>query len=201
MRILVLGILLMTLSPPSRADDAPEALYGHLPYSEAPQEALVQYCEGSSNLLRQEVAEVVKAMAAAAKAKGVTLRAMSCFRSLKSQDYLFYGIAKKRGQTPEERARVSAPPGHSEHHSGYAIDFGDEDRGTDLEQSFATSPAGQWLLAYGTEYGFELSFPDGNTQGVAFEPWHWRYVGTPEAMEVFHWARQLFPASPAVATP
>ena len=59
----------------------------------------------------------------------------------------------------------------------------------------------EWLAAHGTEYGFELSFPDGNTQGVAYEPWHWRFVGTPEAMETFRWARQLFPASPAVIGP
>jgi D-alanyl-D-alanine carboxypeptidase len=202
---LVLGLLMMTLSfaanSPLRAEDAPQAVYNHLPYEEAPADSLVKYCEGSSNLLRKEVAEVVQAMVAAAKAEEITLRAISCFRSVKTQDYLFYGIAKKRGQTPEERARVSAPPGYSEHHTGYAIDFGDQDRRTDLGQDFAGSLAGQWLLAHGTAYGFELSFPQGNTQGVSYEPWHWRYVGTPEAMETFRWARQLFPANPSVAAP
>lgn len=182
----------------ARAEDPPERLYGHLPYDEAPADALVAFCEGSSNLLRQEVAQVVRVMQEAARAEGVTLRAISCFRSVKTQDYLFYGIAKKRGQTPEERAKVSAPPGHSEHHTGYAIDFGDGDRKTDLEQSFGKSPAGQWLLAHGTEYGFELSFPKDSTQGVSYEPWHWRYVGTPEAKQTFRWARQLFPADPSV---
>jgi zinc D-Ala-D-Ala carboxypeptidase len=206
LRTLVLGLLLMTLSltaafSPTRADDPPQALYGHLPYTEAPKESLVAFCQGSSNLLRQEVAEVVAVMIEAAKAEGATLRPVSCFRSVKSQDWLFYGIAKQRGQTPEERARVSAPPGHSEHHTGYAIDFGDKDRAADLDPAFAKTPAGQWLLAHGTEYGFELSFPQGNTQGVSYEPWHWRYVGTPEALETFRWARQLFPANPAVAAP
>ena len=30
---------------------------------------------------------------------------------------------KAKGQTPEERAKVSAPPGHSEHATGYAVDI------------------------------------------------------------------------------
>jgi D-alanyl-D-alanine carboxypeptidase len=204
LRTLVLGLLglLMTFSLTARAEDPPQAMYNHLPYDEAPADSLVKFCETSgSNLVRREVAEVLKTMIAAAKAEGVTLRPMSCFRSVDKQTYLFYEVAKQRGQTEEERARVSAPPGHSEHHTGYAIDFGDKSHGTDLEPSFANSPAGQWLLAHGTEYGFELSFPKDNTQGVSYEPWHWRYVGTPEAMETFRWARELFPANPAVAGP
>ncbi len=196
--LLLVGLMTLPVTTPSSAEEPPERLYGHLPYDEAPAAALVVFCEGSSNLLRQEVAQVVAVMQAAAKAEKVTLRAISCFRSIKTQDYLFYGIAKKRGQTPEERAKVSAPPGHSEHHTGYAIDFGDKDRKTDLSESFGASPAGQWLLAHGTEYGFELSFPKGNTQGVSYEPWHWRYVGTPEAKVTFHWARTLFPSTPGI---
>jgi len=195
---LLFCLAVIAAAAPAAAEEPPAALYGHLPYAEAPRESLVAFCYGSSNLLRAEVAQVVAVMIEAAKAEGVTLRPVSCFRSVKSQDWLFYGIAKQRGQTPEERARVSAPPGHSEHHTGYAIDFGDKDQQSDLSQSFAASPAGQWLQARGVEYGFELSFPDGNAQGVAFEPWHWRYVGTPEAMETFRWARGLHPANPAV---
>ncbi|HKY94160.1 MAG TPA: M15 family metallopeptidase [Kiloniellales bacterium] len=201
MRILVLGLLLMAHLSPANADDSPQALYGHLPYEEAPKETLVAFCHGSSNLLRKDVAQVVAVMVEAAQTEGVTLRPVSCFRSVAAQDWLFYGIAKQRGQTPEQRARVSAPPGHSEHHTGYAIDFGDQDRGADLDSAFAETPAGRWLLAHGTEYGFELSFPDGNAQGVAYEPWHWRYVGTPEALETFRWARQLYPANPSVPGP
>lgn len=193
------GLLLCIAAGPmsAAAEEAPVALYGHLPYGEASRDSLVDFCHGSSNLLRAEVAQVVAVMIEAAKAEGVTLRPISCFRSVKKQEYLFYEIAKQRGQTPEERARVSAPPGHSEHHTGYAVDFGDADGSTDLESSFADTPAGRWMLAHGTEFGFELSFPQGNAQGLLYEPWHWRYVGTPEALETFRWARQLHPADPA----
>ncbi len=191
------ALLAAGMTAGAAAEEAPQALYGHLPYAEAPGDSLVTFCQGSSNQVRAEVAQVVAVMQAAAKAEGITLRAVSCFRSVKKQEYLFYEIAKQRGQTPEQRARVSAPPGHSEHHTGYAIDFGDADRKTDLETAFAGTPAGQWMLAHGPDYGFELSFPKDNSQGVSYEPWHWRYVGTAEALETFRWARQLYPANPA----
>lgn len=192
-------LLLLLLPATLRAEEPPATEYGHLPYAEAPAESLVAFCDGNSNRLRAEVADVVKQMKADAKKDGVTLRAISCFRSIKSQTYLFHEIAKQRGQTLEERAKVSAPPGHSEHHTGYAIDFGDANGKTDLQESFEDTPAGRWLRENGPRYGFELSFPKNNSQGVSYEPWHWRYVGTPEARETFRWARQLYPADPAVA--
>ena len=40
-------------------------------------------------------------------------------------------------------------------------------------------------MANARRYGFEQSFPYGNKQGVSFEPWHWRYVGSERAGEVF----------------
>lgn len=193
---LLLPLLLLPLAM-SAAEEPPADVFGHLPYPEAPREALVDFCHGSSNLVQADLAQVLAVMIDAAKAEGITLRPISCFRSVAKQEYLFYEIAKQRGQTPEERARVSAPPGHSEHHTGYAVDFGDADRSTDLETSFADTPAGRWMLEHAPDYGFELSFPQGNAQGVSFEPWHWRYVGTPETLELFRWARELYPADPA----
>jgi D-alanyl-D-alanine carboxypeptidase len=35
-------------------------------------------------------------------------------------------------------------------------------------------------------FGFELSFPADNPQGVAFEPWHWRFVGDRKSLETFY---------------
>src|SRR3546814_5268503 len=47
----------------------------------------------------------------------------------------------------------------------------------DVEYCFDRTPLGQWLLEHATDYGFELSFPWKNIQGVTWEPWHWRWVG------------------------
>ena len=97
------------------------------------------------------------------------------------------------------RARVSAPPGHSEHATGYAVDFADGwNRECDFETCFGKTEAGLWLAEHAPTFGFELSFPEDNAQGVSFEPWHWRFVGTPEARQLFQAARQRYPAFPAV---
>ncbi len=40
------------------------------------------------------------------------------------------------------------------------------------------------------EFGFELSFPENNPQGVRYEPWHWRFVSSPEAQAIFRRSEQ-----------
>ena len=76
-------------------------------------------------------------------------------------------------QPREEAVRTLAPPGHSQHQLGTAIDFGS------IDVSFARTPAGQWLLANAWRYGFSLSYPEGQEAltGYSWEPWHYRYVG------------------------
>jgi LAS superfamily LD-carboxypeptidase LdcB len=54
---------------------------------------------------------------------------------------------------------------------------------------FESTSAYQWLARNAHNYGFELSFPQGNSQGVSFEPWHWRYVGSPRSSQIFAAAR------------
>lgn len=171
--------------------------YGHLPYAEAAAADLVKACDGPRNKLDKEAAAALAEMRAAAAAEGVTLWAQSCFRSIAAQGEIFESGRKKRNQTEEERAKVSAPPGYSEHATGFALDFA-TGSGGDLTEAFAENAAGQWLLANAIKFGFELSFPKGNAQGVSYEPWHWRFVGSERALAVFYWARQLYPADPKV---
>ena len=177
---------------------AAEALYGHLPYAEPSADALVTY-QGVQ--LHRDMLPSLKKMQAAARKESVNLVVLSGFRSIKRQNYLFYGIAKKRGQTPVQRAKVSAPPGHSEHHTGFAIDFDDGDTPVRLEQTFADTKAGKWLAQHATAYGFEMSFSPNNKQGVLYEPWHWRWVGDAPRCTLFAAARTQHPAQPAVTCP
>jgi D-alanyl-D-alanine carboxypeptidase len=131
-------------------------------------------------------------MTAAAKAAGVSIMPLSGFRSIKDQEYIFFGLKAERGQHTTERANVSAPPGYSEHHTGYAIDVGDSTRSdTNLQVQFETTPAFQWLQQNAGYYSFELSFPPNNPQGVTYEPWHWRYVGDRHSLETFYRAKSL----------
>jgi D-alanyl-D-alanine carboxypeptidase len=36
-----------------------------------------------------------------------------------------------------------------------------------------------------------MSFPKNNPQGVAYEPWHWRFVGNSDSLKTFYTAKNL----------
>ena len=94
---------------------------------------------------------------------------------------------------PSQRAAVSAPPGYSEHHTGYAIDIGDADvPATNLSPDFENTAAFKWLRENAAYFSFELSFPRDNPQNIMYEPWHWRFVGDRHSLETFYKARELF---------
>jgi zinc D-Ala-D-Ala carboxypeptidase len=128
----------------------------------------------------------------AAAAEGINLLPISGFRSVSDQDDLFFRVKEQRNQDVSKRAEVSAPPGHSEHHTGYAVDIGDADQQeTNLDQTFENTAAFRWLAANAAQYSFELSFPRDNPQGVSYEPWHWRFVGDRNSLETFYRAQNL----------
>lgn len=166
---------------------SPESLLGHLPYSEVATTELEAITPDGGIKLRKSAAKAFKEMAAAAAQEGVTLAPISGFRTIADQQQLYFGVKAERNQTPAERAKVSAPPGYSEHHTGYAVDIGDGSvPATNLDVSFEKTTAHQWLEANAKRYSFELSFPKNNPQGVSYEPWHWRYVGDSQSLETFY---------------
>jgi len=169
------------LAPTSRT------LLGHRAFDEAPEDDLVTLASNPAIRLRTAAAEQFEAMQQAASQAGHTLVPLSGFRSQEEQEYLFFGIKAERGQHAHTRAEVSAPPGYSEHHTGYAIDIGDAAQpGTHLNEGFSETEAFKWLQENATSFGFELSFLPNNPQGVVFEPWHWRYVGDRDSLETFY---------------
>lgn len=175
----------------SRADVSPkkdaDALLGHLPYSEAKGAELAPILADGSLKLRKAAAAEFLAMVDAARMDGVTLVPISGFRSLADQEYLFFQIKAERGQVPTERAEVSAPPGYSEHHTGYAVDIGDGNvPATHLSTNFENTKAFKWLQANAAYFSFEMSFPRNNPQGVSYEPWHWRFTGDRHSLETFY---------------
>lgn len=169
-----------------------DALLGHLTYPEAPQSELLPITADGRIRLRTAAAQRYLAMAQAARREGVILVPISGFRSVEEQEQLFFGIGARRNQTPAQRAAVSAPPGYSEHHTGYAVDIGDGAvPATNLQTNFENTRAFRWLEANAARFGFELSFPENNPQGVSYEPWHWRFVGDRHSLELFYKARNL----------
>jgi len=175
---------------PAPTPTLPDNLLGHLPYQEAPEAELKSITADGGHRLRQAAAEAYQEMEQAARSSGVILVPISAFRSVKDQETVFFEIKAQRGQVTTKRAQVSAPPGYSEHHTGYAIDIGDGNRpSTDLSVSFEETQAYQWLKDNAAFYSFELSFPKDNPQGVSYEPWHWRFVGDRHSLETFYQAR------------
>ncbi|NJL49299.1 MAG: D-alanyl-D-alanine carboxypeptidase family protein, partial [Leptolyngbyaceae cyanobacterium SM2_5_2] len=162
-------------------------LLGHRAYEEAPEVELVPLSANSAIRLRTVAATQYESMAQAAAAAGIRLVPLSGFRSHAEQETIFFNLKAERGQDAETRAEVSAPPGYSEHHTGYAIDVGDASQpSANLNQGFADTRAYQWMDANAVRFGFELSFPLDNFQGVAFEPWHWRFIGDRHSLETFY---------------
>jgi D-alanyl-D-alanine carboxypeptidase len=168
-------------------------LLGHFPYPEAPSGVLVAL-GGAGLELRPEAATAMRAMQQAAARDGVDLRVLSAFRSIELQRSLFFDVKAERNQDALTRAKVSAPPGYSEHSTGYAVDLGDGGQPqTNLSQNFENTQAYQWLSQHAGRYHFTLSFPKSNQQGVSYEPWHWRFEGSSEALQLFEPAQRLVP--------
>lgn len=139
--------------------------------------------------LTLEAATAFKKMKLAATEVGIKLTPISGFRSFVEQEKLFQKQVERRGSAQAAQL-LSAPPGFSEHHTGYALDIGDDRHPeTDLKFAFDSTEAYGWLKVNASRYGFELSFPKNNLQGVSYEPWHWRFFGSPKAKEIFKQAR------------
>ncbi|MEL6602472.1 MAG: M15 family metallopeptidase [Cyanobacteria bacterium J06614_10] len=164
---------------------------GHLRYHEADSAKLSAagtFIRGTfqrEELLIREAAEAFKKMSSAAASEGVELIPISGFRTVADQAILFEAqIARKGGMAVA--SKFSAPAGYSEHHTGYAIDIGDKTQpNTDLRYAFSDTQAYRWLVRHAQACGFEQSFPEDNAQGLSFEPWHWRFIGSPHAAQTF----------------
>jgi D-alanyl-D-alanine carboxypeptidase len=210
---LLLGLLLSRPKPqqtlasspkptePSPNPSNPDNLLGHLAYIEAPASELQPITPDGQIKLRTAAAQKFQAMSAAAGKEGVILVPISGFRSIDDQKHLFFDVKAERGQVTTERAEVSAPPGYSEHHTGYAVDIGDGNTpATNLSPDFENTAAFKWLEKNAPYYSFEISFPKNNPQGVSYEPWHWRFVGDRDSLETFYRAKNLIPPASTPAT-
>jgi len=158
-------------------------ILGHLPYDETPKEKLVLI---EPNIeVHMDMRDSLLKMREEAKKDGIYLVFLSGYRSINLQNDIFYSLKSIRNQEAVERARVSAPPGYSEHSTGFAIDIGDAtQRETDFETDFENTDAFRWLIKNAAKFHFKLSFNKHNKY-IDYEPWHWRYEGSIEALKVF----------------
>jgi len=120
---------------------------------------------------RKAYLPALTALDQAARKAGLKLTYSSSYRSWAYQKDLFQRYATKDGLATAER--YSARPGRSQHQLGTVIDFGS------VTPEFAATKEGRWLAAHAGEFGFSLSFPEGQEglTGYIYEPWHFRYIG------------------------
>jgi len=163
-------------------------ILGHLPYNETHKEKLVLIEPNIA--VHIDMRDSLLEMREEAKKDGIYLVFLSGYRSINLQNDIFYSLKSIRNQEAAERARVSAPPGYSEHSTGFAIDIGDAThRETDFETDFENTDAFRWLIKNAAKFHFKLSFNKDNKY-IDYEPWHWRYEGSIEALKVFESANR-----------
>ena len=108
-----------------------------------------------------------------------TVTIISAYRDYDKQLDVLIEYSTNMGS--EEAQRWVAWPGHSEHHSGLAVDFG-VFRGGRM-RTFTGTGMFSWFSENSYKYGFILRYTEEKSDitGVAGEPWHFRYVGNPHA--------------------
>ncbi len=120
---------------------------------------------------------------AALAEQGVVILLDSTYRSVARQEELWSEFEEEYG--PEYTQNTVAVPGTSEHHTGLAIDVCIVKNGVIINENadmIAEREIFSKIHAGLADYGFILRFPEDGKKftGYDYEPWHFRYVGSPE---------------------
>lgn len=100
------------------------------------------------------------------------------------ESYLNEGYSE--GEAMDRTKDYLTEPGHSEHHTGLALDIVDEEwivAGNGLVPEYDTQASQQWMLETMADYGFILRYPEAKEEitEILYESWHFRYVGKENA--------------------
>lgn len=146
--------------------------------------AVLSVAPPGSTLLAASAANAAQDMFAAAAREGVTLTLASGYRSYTTQARVHDDLVSSLG--PAAAGEASAPPGHSEHQTGLAVDIADGSGTCSFEPCFADQPAAVWAAANAHRFGFIIRYPAGAEMvtGYAYEPWHLRFVGMDAAAAI-----------------
>ncbi|WP_410489251.1 D-alanyl-D-alanine carboxypeptidase family protein [Bacillus changyiensis] len=127
--------------------------------------------------IRKEAAKALEEMFKAAKKQGLSLVAVSGYRSFDRQKTLYQLEVNQKGK--EKAKEAVAFPGQSEHQTGLAIDISKKGAGSVLSQEFAEAKEGKWVQDHAFQYGYVIRYPKNKEKltQYKYEPWHLRYVG------------------------
>jgi D-alanyl-D-alanine carboxypeptidase len=130
------------------------------------------YTAGKTIQFHAQAEPFLQRLLDAATSAGLHVQVASAYRSFEYQGQLKGQYTQTYGSGANT---FSADQGYSEHQLGTALDLSTQSLGGGLT-GFDTTPEYAWLLQHAHEFGFTLSYPQGNSYYV-FEPWHWRFVG------------------------
>lgn len=136
-------------------------------------------------MMREDAANALEEMFAAAEEDGIYLAGVSAYRSRAVQAAIFNQYVETDG---EEKAKTySAVPGTSEHETGLAIDVSGSTGECAVSDCFANTEEAKWLEQNAYKYGYIIRYPKGKEDitGYKYEPWHIRYVGKELANELY----------------
>jgi len=122
--------------------------------------------------LRKEAADAFMRMWEDASQLGLNITAYGTYRSIETQDRI-WKKAVNSGRIIEDVDSLNARAGHSEHHTGLAIDVIINNYSVEKTKEF------EWYSKNAHKYGFIIRYPKGyeHITGYKYEPWHLRYVG------------------------
>lgn len=107
----------------------------------------------------------------------------SIYRTIEQQENIYQKYLNKFGL--EYAKKYVAKPGHSEHHTGIAIDVGvvlDGKFYHTIEDILSVEHLYKTIQEKLPTYGFILRYPRGkeSVTKIGYEPWHFRYIDSPE---------------------
>ncbi len=119
--------------------------------------------------------------------EGITIELNSGYRSIAQQQAIVDEFTVEYGE--DYVREFVAVPGHSEHHTGIALDAFLIEDGVPIltnEEIFAHQDTWDVIHAHLARHGFILRYLDGREDitGYTYEPWHYRYVGVEAAQEI-----------------
>ncbi len=115
--------------------------------------------------------------------EGIQTELISVYRTIAQQEATFSRYVNRFGM--EYARKYAALPGHSEHHTGFAIDVGVVVDGVltrTIEQMLPVDDLYKIIQKKLPAYGFILRYPAGKeaVTKIGYEPWHFRYIDSPE---------------------
>jgi gamma-polyglutamate biosynthesis protein CapA len=154
-------------------------------------EKLPKNISTSNICLKKEAKDALEDMLEDAKKAGYIITASSGFRDYDTQKIILDNNLKTK---KTDVSNSVAKPGSSEHQLGMAVDLTSKSIAyASASGKFENTDESKWLETHAYEYGFIQSYPKDKEDitGYMYEPWHYRYVGVENALEIINTGKTI----------